>query len=77
MHSTPLAHGNDRIYYPGEAEDVAAGRNSVDGGVVLADRTLDDLDALASESGTTLPFRACNWPDRPPVGKVEFDESLW
>lgn len=54
MHSTPLAHGNDRLYYPGEVEDVAAERNLADGGVVLADRTLDDLDALASESGTTL-----------------------
>lgn len=56
VHSTPLAHGNDRIYYPGEVEDVAAERNLADGGVVLADRTLDDLRALASESGTALSF---------------------
>lgn len=56
VHSTPLAEGADRIYYPGELEDEAAARNLDDGGVVLADQTLADIRTLAAETDTALPF---------------------
>ncbi|SNT47372.1 Ldh family oxidoreductase [Rhodococcoides kyotonense] len=56
VHSTPLAEGNDRIFYPGEVEDEAAARNLADGGVVLAEQTIEDLRKLSDETNTALPF---------------------
>ncbi len=56
VHSTPLAEGTDRIFYPGEVEDDAAARNLADGGVVLAEQTIENLRILAAETGTALPF---------------------
>ncbi|MBY4418740.1 Ldh family oxidoreductase, partial [Rhodococcus fascians] len=56
VHTSPLADGSTRIFYPGELEDDAAAHNLADGGVALADRTLEDLRALAGETGINPPF---------------------
>jgi LDH2 family malate/lactate/ureidoglycolate dehydrogenase len=56
VHSTPLAEGTDRIYYPGEVEDDAAAHNLADGGVVLAEQTIEDMRILATQTGVVLPF---------------------
>ena len=52
--STPLAHGFDEIFYPGEIEDRNENANRTAGGVVLPDNTWDDLARLATETGATL-----------------------
>lgn len=54
--TTPLAPGNDEIYYPGELEDRAAHTNLTAGGVVLPDQTRTDLDTLGKEYGITPNF---------------------
>lgn len=51
--AVPLAHGHTEIYYPGEIED----RNLVDArenGIVLPDKTIHELRALAQSCGLDL-----------------------
>jgi LDH2 family malate/lactate/ureidoglycolate dehydrogenase len=51
--AVPLAHGHTEIYYPGEIED----RNLVDAhenGIVLPDKTIYELNALAQSCGLDL-----------------------
>ena len=54
--TTPLAPGNDEIFYPGELEDRAAQTNLTAGGVVLPDQTRTDLENLGKEYGITPNF---------------------
>ena len=42
--TTPLAPGNDEIFYPAELEDRAAQANLSAGGILLPDQTRTDLD---------------------------------
>jgi LDH2 family malate/lactate/ureidoglycolate dehydrogenase len=52
---TPLAHGYDEIFYPGEIEDRAEAANLAVGRIVLPENTWLDLDKLAAEVGVDLP----------------------
>jgi LDH2 family malate/lactate/ureidoglycolate dehydrogenase len=54
----PLAQGFDEVFYPGEVEDRAEAANLAAGGVLLADRSLTDLRALATEAGVPFPEEA-------------------
>jgi LDH2 family malate/lactate/ureidoglycolate dehydrogenase len=57
--SVPLARGHDEIFYPGELEARSDERNRREG-LHLPDDTLDDLRALARETGleSRAPFLA-------------------
>jgi LDH2 family malate/lactate/ureidoglycolate dehydrogenase len=54
--TTPLAPGNDEIFYPGELEDRAAQANLSAGGILLPDQTRTDLETLGNELGVTPSF---------------------
>lgn len=60
VRSTPLAVGHDRIYYPGEIEDLAEASARSAGGIVIAQQTIEDLNQLADDLGVELPVA---WPD--------------
>lgn len=57
--ATPLAAGHERIYYPGELEDLSEASAVEAGGVMLADQTVDELNVLAADLGATMPS---GWP---------------
>ena len=54
--TTPLAPGNDEIFYPAELEDRAAQANLSAGGILLPDQTRTDLETLGNELGVTPSF---------------------
>jgi LDH2 family malate/lactate/ureidoglycolate dehydrogenase len=54
--TTPLAPGNNEIYYPGELEDRNAHHNLTAGGVALPDQTRADLDKLGKGLGISTNF---------------------
>ncbi len=53
--TVPLAQGFDEVFYPGELEDRAEAANLAAGGVVLAEQSLSDLQALGAETGVPFP----------------------
>lgn len=53
--TTPLAQGHDRIYYPGELEELAEAATREQGGVLMPEATVADLSSLALELGVDLP----------------------
>lgn len=55
MHSTPLAHGHDRVFLPGEIEDDNAATTSSLGGIEYPEQTWKDMEELASEAAVALP----------------------
>jgi LDH2 family malate/lactate/ureidoglycolate dehydrogenase len=54
--ATPLAQGFDKIFYPGELEDRTAERTLQEGGIVLPEQTIVDLQRVAAEQGVPAPF---------------------
>jgi len=54
--TTPLAPGNNEIFYPGELEDRNAHHNLTAGGVALPDQTRADLDKLGKGLGISTNF---------------------
>ncbi|MGO1173414.1 MAG: Ldh family oxidoreductase [Actinomycetaceae bacterium] len=55
VRSGPLAEGHDRIYLPGELEELAAAAARDAGGLVLPARTTAELSDLAAELGVPRP----------------------
>lgn len=55
VHSTPLAQGHERIFYPGEIEDEAAETAERLGGIEFPDNTWSDLAELGLQASVRLP----------------------
>ena len=53
--TTPLAQGHERIYHPGELEDLSEAAALAKGGIVLPEATIGDLMTLAEEAGVSTP----------------------
>jgi len=53
--TTPLAQGHERIYHPGELEDLSEAAALAGGGISLPDATVADLTTLAEEAGVSTP----------------------
>lgn len=56
IRSSERAPGVDAIYAPGDLERAAAERNAT--AIALADATVQEIEALASEAGIASPFEA-------------------
>ncbi|GGC43572.1 MULTISPECIES: Ldh family oxidoreductase [Brevibacterium] len=55
MHSTPLAHGHDQVFLPGEIEDHNAATTIRLGGIEYPEQTWKDMEELGSEASVDLP----------------------